>query len=71
MSGSLEYGASDMRLDVIALDEAETFPSLFQQRVARSPDTIAYRPVLCRRQGVEGLYLETDGRISGVLAGGT
>ena len=43
MSGLPEHSMSDMHLDVIGFDEAETFPGLFQQRVARTPDTIAYR----------------------------
>ncbi len=29
-------------MDVIGFDEAETFPGLFQQRVARTPDDNAY-----------------------------
>ncbi len=32
-----------MHLDVIGFAEAQTFRGLFQQRVARTPDTIAYR----------------------------
>ncbi len=43
MSGLPEHSMSDMHLDVIGFDEAETFPGLFQQRLARTPDTIAYR----------------------------
>jgi len=43
MSGLPEHSMSDRHLDVIGFDEAETFPGLFQQRVARTPDTIAYR----------------------------
>jgi hypothetical protein len=43
MSGLPEHSRSDRHLDVIRFDEAETFPGPFQQRVARTPDTIAYR----------------------------
>ncbi len=43
MSGFPAHGASDLHLDVIGLDEAGTLPGLFQLRVARTPDTIAYR----------------------------
>jgi len=40
MSGLPEHNASTMHLDAIDFDEAETFPALFQQRVARTPDSI-------------------------------
>ncbi|MCK4744369.1 MAG: long-chain fatty acid--CoA ligase [Sulfuriflexus sp.] len=43
MSGLSEHGASDLQLDVIDLDEAGSLPGLFRQRVARTPDAIAYR----------------------------
>ncbi len=36
MSGLPEHSMSDRHLDVIGFDEAETFPGLFQQRVARA-----------------------------------
>ncbi|WP_338057539.1 long-chain fatty acid--CoA ligase [Sulfuriflexus mobilis] len=38
-----EYNTHDLQLDVIGLDEAGTLPGLFQQRVARTPDSVAYR----------------------------
>ncbi len=43
MSGLPEPSMSDMHLEVIGFDEAETFRGLFQQPVARTPDSIAYR----------------------------
>lgn len=43
MDNLSEHSMNGMHLDVIGFDEAKTFPDLFQQRVARNPDNIAYR----------------------------
>ncbi len=43
MSGLPEHSMSDRHLEVIGFNEAETLRGLFQQRVACTPDTIAYR----------------------------
>jgi len=37
------HAHSANRIDIIALKTAKTLPGLFRERVARSPDAIAYR----------------------------
>lgn len=43
MSELSGHDTSDLQLDIIDLDDAGSLSGLFQQRVARTPDAIAYR----------------------------
>ena len=38
-----KHSLSNLHLDIIGLDEVKTLSDLFQKRVARSPDAVAYR----------------------------
>ncbi len=43
MSECAKDSNCDMHLDVIGFDDAETLPDMFRQRVARTPQIVAYR----------------------------